>query len=151
MKAFFTNSGGMITSNSGKIEYEYQFTSILGKFKLFAPTGTKMKDYSGYRIVLEANDENNPSVKLRYIFKFPEIGEFVGEANTSAVGTGGTQEVTRTADNVIVDLSTKALAEAKVSGDIKYARFYLTDTYGNAVDPTGILTVQYNSAAATNL
>lgn len=145
----FTISGNVISTNGSKLDYEYRFANMFAKFKLFAPTGTKIKDYSGYKIVLELNDANDSDIKLRYIFNFPTIGEFVGEAKTGAVTTSGTQRVTRTDSSVAVDLTTMALAEAKVSGDIKYARFYLTDVQGNAIDPTGLLTVQYNGSAAT--
>ena len=123
------------------------YTSHFGYSKFYIPTsiGTQMLDASDYEIVFECTDEysgGTPIMKLRYIFQFPEIGEFEGEANTGATETTSTQKVDRAAESVAVGVTTQATGA-------KYARFYVTDAQGTAVDPTSILEVKYNGVDAT--
>lgn len=124
------------------------YNDHFGHCQIYLPTsvGTKMLDASDYEIVFECTDEyagGTPSMKVRYIYQFPEIGEFEGEANTGATESSSTQTVAdRAAASVAVDVATQA------SG-AKYARFYVTDAQGTAVDPTSLLEVKYNGTDAT--
>ena len=131
----------------GNTTNDWNYTQMFGFLKVFLPTsvGSTMLDASDYEIVFECTDEydgSTPSMKLRYVFQFPEIGDFEGEANTGATETTSTQTVMRTEESVTVDVATQATGA-------KYARFYVTDAQGNAVDPTSLLTVTYNGSAAT--
>ena len=77
-------------------------------------------------------------MKLRYVFQFPDVGQFEGEANTGATETTSVQTVSdRDAASIVVDVTTQATGA-------KYARFYVTDAAGTAVDPTSLLEVKYN-------
>ncbi len=121
---------------------------MFGRSVIYMPTslGTQMLDCEDYEIVFECTDEytgGTPVMKLRYIFQFPEIGEFEGVANTGATETNSTQTISdRASSSFALDVTSQA------SG-AKYARFYVTDAQGNAVDPTSLLTVSYNGTAAT--
>ncbi len=130
----------------------------LGFLQIYAPSQyTKLSDCTDYEIVYEVTDEyesGEPTIKLQYVFKFPEAVVFEGEANDNSATDSGTQAIAaadRTAASVAVDLTNKAFQHDKVSGTaIKYARFYLTDLNDNPVaTQDGLLEVKYNGTDAT--
>lgn len=149
---FDGNSNGCaINDNAGEYgstSNDWSYAQLFGWFRVCLPTsiGTQMFEASDYEIVFECTDDysgSSPVIKLRYIFQFPEIGEFEGEANTGATETSSTQTVAdRAATSVAVDVTTQAT-------DAKYARFFVTDAQGMVVNPTSILEVKYNDVAAT--
>lgn len=148
---FDGNSNGCtITDNVGeygKTSVDWTYEQMFGWFRVCIPTsiGTKMLNASDYEIVFECTDDysgGTPVMKLRYIFQFPEIGDFEGEANAGATETSSTQTVDRDATSVAVGVTTQATGA-------KYARFYVTDAQGTVVNPTSILEVKYNDVAAT--
>jgi len=141
--------GWSISDNAAGIgsTSESEFNRMFGYSIIYIPTsiGTQMFEASDYEIVFECTDDysgSSPVIKLRYIFQFPEIGEFEGEANAGATETSSTQTVDRDAMSVAVDVTTQATGA-------KYARFYVTDAQGTVVNPTSILEVKYNDVAAT--
>ena len=133
---------------------QWAVDKMLGYCQIFCPSslGT-LANCEGYEIVFEASDEcdlDNPNIKLRYIFQFPPL--FTGKMNTDGVDapifvqTVANREIS----SVEIELSENALSHEKLAGkDLKYARFYLTDANGNAVNPNGKLTVSYSGGAVT--
>lgn len=133
---------------------QWAVDKMLGYCQIFCPSslGT-LANCEGYEIVFEASDEcdlDNPNIKLRYIFQFPPL--FTGKMNTDGVDapifvqTVANREIS----SVAIELSENALSHEKLVGkDLKYARFYLTDANGNAVNPNGKLTVSYSGGAVT--
>lgn len=145
-----SSNGCTITDNAGeygKTSVDWSYSQMFGWFRVSIPTslGTQMLNASDYEIVFECTDDysgGTPVMKLRYIFQFPEIGDFEGEANAGATETSSTQTVDRDATSVAVGVTTQATGA-------KYARFYVTDAQGTVVNPTSILEVKYNDVAAT--
>lgn len=140
--------GWSVTNNAAQHGDSSDEWRMFGRSVIYMPTslGTQMLDCEDYEIVFECTDEytgGTPTMKLRYIFQFPEIGEFEGVANTGATETNSTQTISdRASSSFALDVTSQA------SG-AKYARFYVTDAQGNAVDPSSLLTVSYNGTAAT--
>lgn len=118
---------------------------------------TTTSNYIGYRIVFEFSDEYDatsngadPGYRLRYVYTITDPNAFTGELNDNGDEDGMTQEVSRTDASVTVDLTNGAFAHSKLSGkEVKYARFYLTDSQGNMVSPDGKLTVVYSGGTVT--
>ena len=147
------DSGAVINNNAGeqgassRDSWDTNFAGFFGNLKIYVPisVGTMMLDCTDYEIVFECTDDyssGTPAMKLRYVFQFPTIGDFEGEANTGATESSSTQNVTRTAASNNVNVSTEAAGK-------KYARFYLTNAAGTAINPTGLLEVKYNGTDAT--
>ena len=147
------DSGAVINNNAGeqgassRDSWDTNFAGFFGNLKIYVPisVGTMMLDCTDYEIVFECTDDyssGTPAMKLRYVFQFPTIGDFEGEANTGATESSSTQNVTRTAASNNVNVSTEAAGK-------KYARFYLTNAAGTAINPTGLLEVKYNGVDAT--
>lgn len=124
----------------------------LCRAKIFAPSGTNIKDYSGYQFVFEVTDDytsGTPEYSVRYIWK---VLAFDGKLSSSGVEDGMTQEVdSRDAASVTVDLANGAFVHSKLAGTdkMKYARFYLTDAEGTVQEPAGKLTVNYDGGTVT--
>ena len=140
--ATINNNAGEKGSSDGS-----SFSEFFGFLKIYVPksVGMMMLDCTDYEIVFECTDaysSGTPAMKLRYVFQFPTIGDFEGEANTGATESSSTQNVTRTAASNNVNVSTEAAGK-------KYARFYLTNAAGTAINPTGLLEVKYNGTDAT--
>lgn len=142
--------GSSINNNAGEkgsSTNDWAFAEMFGFLKIYVPksVGTMMLDCTDYEIVFECTDDyssGTPAMKLRYVFQFPTIGDFEGEANTGATESSSTQSVTRTAASNNVNVSTEAAGK-------KYVRFYLTNAAGTAINPAGLLEVKYNGADAT--
>ena len=120
-----------------------------------------LSTYVGYKIIFEFTDEYDTSAnganpdnnyKLRYVMTITDPNSFEGNKNTGGEEDAHVQTVNdRTAASVTVDLA-PSFAHNKLSGDVKYARFYLvdaTDPDGSAIDPTGLLTVTYADGTVT--
>ena len=131
---------------------------------------THTLDYAGYRIVFEISDEYDPATngtspgfRLRYVYTLVDPADFVGNPKIGSAEGAVTQTVDRSAESVTLTLrqqppagpgatSNWALDHASLRGPNnhpRYARFYLTDLEGNAVDPTDKLTVTYGGTNAT--
>lgn len=161
---FYTDQSGNPKSSSHQIEQgDYSggdaWTLQIAKAGgFYVPQNTHTSDFVGYKIVFEFSDDYNtstngadPGYRLRYVWTIVDPSAFTGELNTGGETDSKTQTVTdRAATSVDVDLTTGAFAHTKLSGGVKYARFYLTDTEGNLVDPDGKLTVSYSSGTVTN-
>ena len=91
---------------------------------------------------LVVGTENGGTINGITLFT-PQKDNFINEAVSNCATTSGSEEIAR-------DLATKTinLSGASLTG-VNYARIYLANANGNAVDPTGLLTVTYNSSAAT--
>ncbi len=158
-QAYVSSKTGTDASNHNYATYNTEkIARSLGFLQIYAPSQyTKLSDCTDYEIVYEVTDEyesGEPTIKLQYVFKFPEAVVFEGEANVNSATDSGTQAIAaadRTAASVAVDLTNKAFQHAKVSGTaIKYARFYLTDLNDNPVaTQDGLLEVKYNGTDAT--
>ena len=147
------SNGCAISNNAGEYgatSNDWTYAQLFGWLRVCLPTsvGTQMLDASDYEIVFECTDEydgSTPSMKLRYVFQFPDVGEFEGDANTGAGESSSTQNVAvenRADASLAVDVATQAAGA-------KYARFYVTDLAGNAVDPSTLLEVKYDGVDAT--
>lgn len=120
---------------------------------------TSLSDYIGYKIVFEFSDDYDtstngadPGYRLKYIYTITDPSAFTGDPNTGAATESTTQTVSdRDATSVTVDLTTTAFDHSKLTGShhAKYARFYLTDTDGNLVEPAGKLVVSYSGGTVT--
>ena len=144
------DGGSIINNNSGEKgsnSRDWAYDQMFGFLKIYVPTsvGDMMLDCTDYEIVFECTDEYTsgmPAMKLRYIFQFPTIGEFEGEANAGATESNSTQLVSRSATSNNVDVSSESTGK-------KYVRFYVTDAAGTALDPSELLEVKYNYTDAT--
>ena len=119
------------TGNDESAEWFIQQT-FFNNTRIAAPNGTKLADYEGYKIIFEITDENTPdhTIKLRYIFSIPAPPHFKYDgliANTANI----TQDLpSRTATSVSLDWTDMT------ASPVKYARFFVVDANGDAVDPT---------------
>ena len=91
------------------------------------------------------NTEGN--LLLKYTFKVedePIVDNFINEAAIPCATTSGSTEIARTESNPQpIDFSGVKLSR------VQYARIYLANASGSAVDPTGLLTVTYGGNTAT--
>ena len=132
-------SGNTMTCSSAKNTNEWYFNQWVGKFEVYVPKNHILSEYVGYNIVFEITDEydgNTAEPKVIYVFPVPQdiTFEYDGEiANTVAV----TQQMTSaTSSEETLDWTTTKASVAMPQAGWKYARFYVVDAAGNAVDPT---------------
>lgn len=125
--------------------------------KVSVPNGGKFSSFFDYKIVFEFSDEydttsgTEPPYKLKYVWTIVDPNAFTGTLSDTGVEDETTMEVSRSTASVDLDLATKAFAHSKLTGTDKpkYVRFYLTDTNGNLMDPTGKLSVSYAGGDVT--
>jgi hypothetical protein len=120
----------------------YGFEQVMGKCTVTIPntiSGGTIADWSDYQIVCEATDsytggEFQPKVRYTWSITPPVTFEYDGEiANTVAV----TQQMTSaTSSEETLDWTTTKASVAMPQTGWKYARFYVVDATGTAVDPT---------------
>ena len=152
---YYTGLNANTTSTN--IESDNGWTAQVAKADgVYVPGGKHTTDYIGYQVVFEFSDEYDtstgaePAYKLKYTTTIVDPNAFTGTLSDAGVADGKTQEVTRSAASVDIDLTTGALAHSKLSStDVKYARFYLADANGHLVNPEGKLIVKYDGADAT--
>ena len=157
---FYTDQADNGNSSPANIESGNGWSAQIARVDgIHVPQNTHTSDYIGYKIVFEFSDDYDtstngadPGYRLRYVWTIVDPSAFTGELNTGGETASKTQTVTdRAATSVDVDLTTGAFAHSKLSGGVKYARFYLTDTEGNLVDPDGKMTVSYSGGTVTAL
>ena len=146
-------------SSSAKIESGDGYTAQVAKAGgVYVPKGLHTTDYIGYQVVFEFSDEYDtstngadPGYKLKYVYTIVDPNAFEGELSAAGVADGMTQEVSRDAASVTIDLNNGAFAHSKLTGTdkVKYARFYLTDAGGVVKEPAGKLTVSYTGETVT--
>ena len=146
-------------SSSAKIESGDGYTAQVAKAGgVYVPKGLHTTDYIGYQVVFEFSDEYDtstngadPGYKLKYVYTIVDPNAFEGELSASGSADGMTQEVSRDAASVTIDLANGAFAHSKLTGTdkVKYARFYLTDAGGVVKEPAGKLTVSYTGETVT--
>jgi len=145
----WTNSGTVLSlDNKTDTGYgpgnmnSYGFEQVMGKCTVTIPntiSGGTIADWSDYQIVCEATDsytggEFQPKVRYTWSITPPVTFEYDGEiANTVAV----TQQMTSaTSSEETLDWTTTKASVAMPPTGWKYARFYVVDATGTAVDPT---------------
>ncbi len=148
----YDNNGTTFTVTPAYIEgadgWAAQVAEVGG---IHVPQSSSLNNYVNWSVVFEFCDEYDPSsgtdpdYKLRYVVTISDPTAFEG---TGPAGDEHVQEVNRNASSVNVALA-PSLAHPTLSGDVKYARYYLTDAQGNAIDPTGLLTVSYDGGTVT--
>ena len=157
---FYTDQADNGNSSPANIESGNGWSAQIARVDgIHVPQNTHTSDYIGYKIVFEFSDDYDtstngadPGYRLRYVWTIVDPSAFTGELNTGGETASKTQTVTdRAATSVDVDLTTGAFAHSKLSGGVKYARFYLTDTEGNLVDPDGKMAVSYSGGTVTAL
>jgi len=136
------------SDNTGTNESEGWFIEqcFANNTRIAAPNGTTLGDYGGYKIVLEVTDENSssPEIKLRYLFIIPVGDPFCGK-RSGAAGKTETVEVNKNSKSyTLADLT-----GSEYSSTAQYARIYLSDNSGKALDYTGMLTVTYDNATTS--
>ena len=167
---FYTDQSGNAYSSSSMIENGTYFNSptntdaawysqIAKADGFYVPQNTHTSDFVGYKIVFEFSDDydtstngTDPGYRLKYIYTITDPSAFTGDQNTGGATASTTQTVdNRDATSVDIDLTTTAFAHSKLTGSskAKYARFYLTDTNGNLVEPAGKLVVSYSGGTVT--
>lgn len=167
---FYTDQSGNAYSSSSMIENGTYFNSptntdaawysqIAKVDGFYVPQNTHTSDFVGYKIVFEFSDDYDtstngvdPGYRLKYIWTIVDPSAFTGDQNTGGATASTTQTVdNRDATSVDIDLTTTAFAHSKLTGSnkAKYARFYLTDTKGNLVEPAGKLVVNYEGGTVT--
>ena len=162
---FYTDQSENTYSSSSMIENgsyggDAAWTNQIAKADgIYVLSGKYTSDFIGYKIVFEFSDDydtstngTDPGYRLKYIYTITDPSAFTGDPNTGAATESTTQTVSdRDATSVTVDLTTTAFAHSKLTGSskAKYARFYLTDTDGNLVEPDGKLVVSYSGGTVT--
>ncbi len=161
---FYTDQSGNENSSSSKIEDgQYNtgaWTNQIAKAGgIYVLQNKHTSDFVGYIIVFEFSDDYDtstngadPGYRLKYIYTITDPSAFTGNQNTGGATASTTQTVdNRDATSVDIDLTTTAFAHSKLTGSskAKYARFYLTDTNGNLVEPAGKLVVSYSGGTVT--
>lgn len=162
---FYTDQSGNPKSSSHQIEQgDYSggdaWTLQIAKAGgFYVPQNTHTSDFVDYKIVFEFSDDYDtstngadPGYRLKYIWTIVDPSAFTGDQNTGGATASTTQTVdNRDATSVDIDLTTTAFAHSKLTGSnkAKYARFYLTDTKGNLVEPAGKLVVNYEGGTVT--
>jgi hypothetical protein len=128
------------TAIDGQAKNDWYVNRALCHSRIQIPnTYSKLSELSDYEIVYEAAanyTSGDPDITLRYVWKItpPVTFEYDGEiANTVAV----TQQMTSaTSSEETLDWTTPKASVAMPQTGWKYARFYVVDATGTAVDPT---------------
>ncbi len=119
---------------TGQTKFAAENWNTWGKPAIYAPGNKAYADVYNYKVICEVSEEASASAtpNVRYTFSFtkdfPGSGKStIEESSKHVILTGGTTSLT--------------LTEVELPTGTKYARFYLTNSGGVVVSPTGKLTV----------
>ena len=123
--------------NSDDLCYEIPLSDFVANF----PFNLQLNNGEGIFLQVGAWDNQNIS-KVSVFTPSGPVDTFPNVAADPCATTSGSEQIAR-------DLTTKTinLSGASLTG-AKYARIYLADDKGKAVDPTGLLSVSYGSTPA---
>ncbi len=117
---------------------ESQWNDVWGKPFIYVPAGKNFDDVKNCKVICEVSERADASVtpNVRYVFTIEKA--YLGELKDGGSTDSEVMVVENGTTSVTVPLGN---ATTKYTGTAKYARVWLTNAAGEAVDPAGMLTV----------
>ncbi len=124
---------------------ESQWNDVWGKPFIYVPAGKNFDDVKNCIVICEVSERADASVtpNVRYVFTIEKA--YLGELKDGGSTDSEVMIVENESTSVTVPLGN---ATTKYTGTAKYARVWLTNAAGEAVDPAGMLTVEGASTFA---